>query len=249
MKITVICHKKVFLRGVISFYKMSFARDSVAGWFLSLLNRCFSPHPCLSNIRPTRMYRPWSCYMSAHILISNFRKASATMTLCCTNPYAQLLRSIIFANSFSAVHEKARMTFSGRLPSCVFAVGDHVSHEKRRRKTAEAKWLTDNRLSEWITCYCPPLLLFLWAREIGHKTKAVDCLIVPIGRHLPWCRETQLSGRMTLFSDYSVRGQTFVLDTCVSVNSNHESVNVVGQRRLSSLLFCRRRDRTREASD
>lgn len=35
------------------------------------------------------------------------------------------------------------MTFSGRLPSRVFAVGDHVSHERRRRRAAEAEWLTD----------------------------------------------------------------------------------------------------------
>lgn len=41
------------------------------------------------------------------------------------------------------------MTFPGQLPSCVFAMGDHVFHERRRRKGAtEAERLTDKLQNE-----------------------------------------------------------------------------------------------------
>ena len=51
------------------------------------------------------------------------------------------------------------MTFPGRFPSRICAVGYHVSYERRRRRrAAEAEWLTDNWQSE--SRVRPPLLSF-----------------------------------------------------------------------------------------
>lgn len=57
--------------------------------------------------------------------------------------------SINYIANFQAACREAQMTFPGQLPSCVFAVGDHVSHERRRRRrAAEAEWLTDKWQNE-----------------------------------------------------------------------------------------------------
>lgn len=82
-----------------------------------------------------------------YILISNSRKDWLTKGQCYTNLHANALAIIL--QIFNAPCREAQMTFPGQLPSRVFAVGDHVSHERRRRRrAAEAEWLTDKGQNE-----------------------------------------------------------------------------------------------------
>lgn len=75
------------------------------------------------------------------------------------------------------------MTFPGQLPSRVFfAVGDHVSHKRRRRRrTAEAEWLTDKWQNESrvsLSLSIPPHLS--WGSQSQDQGSGY------IGRYLPF---------------------------------------------------------------
>lgn len=105
------------------------------------------------------------------------------MTHCYTNLHAQLLWSIIL-QIFSAV---CWMTFSGRLPSCVFCRGRPCVSRKEEEEESCWSRVVGQQPAEWITCDSPTPPPLWWG--VGHKTKAVDRHTVPIGRYLPWCRE------------------------------------------------------------